>query len=402
MFVASPSSASNDGSSSDSPSSTPPRPQQRELLPLPPSAKSKEAGSSKSSEAAKNPLEDDETGLVRLILHNDSAGCTQCPGPQVRLHPDDLARPRRNSFLEETVAVVTMIAFFGLAQVLPFVLAWSLFAALFLRSTTAAAVLALFALAAALPAGSRWPAVIHSRVWDCWRRRFRYCGVVPGVPYTKPGEQYVFGHFPHTCFPMGSFLSFPLCGDAATGVPGPMQALVATVLLRVPLYKHVFAWLGCHPADKPVMLDLLKENSVGVIVEGVAGIFLGPTKHEERVYLRKRKGFVKAAIQAGKDLVPVYHLGTAQLLTFSGPGKLSRRARASLGLLWGTAGLPLPRRSDIISLVGEPIPVERDEDPSQELIDETHRRFCEALVRLFDQHKHLLGKEWEYKELQIV
>jgi hypothetical protein len=109
--------------------------------------------------------------------------------------------------------------------------------------------------------------------------------------------------------------------------------------------------------------------------------------------------------QTGKkktDLVPVYHLGTAQLLTFSGPGKLSRRARASLGLLWGTAGLPLPRRSDIISLVGEPIPVERDEDPSQELIDETHRRFCEALVRLFDQHKHLLGKEWEYKELQIV
>ena len=123
---------------------------------------------------------------------------------------------------------------------------------------------------------------------------------MPSVPYTKPGEQYVFGHFPHTCFPMGSFLSFPLCGDAATGVPGPMQALVATVLLKVPFYKHIFAWLGCHPADKPVMLDLLRQNSVGVIVEGVAGIFLGPTRHQERVYLRKRKGFVKAAIQAGK------------------------------------------------------------------------------------------------------
>ena len=100
--------------------------------------------------------------------------------------------------------------------------------------------------------------------------------------------------------------------------------------------------------------------------------------------------------------MPVYHLGTAQLLTFSGPGKLSRKARASLGLLWGTAGLPLPRRSDIISLVGEPIPVVRHEDPSQELIDATHERFCAALVALFDQHKHLLGKEWEFKELQIV
>jgi len=193
----------------------------------------------------------------------------------------------------------------SLAQLLPLVLAWSVFATLLFRSATAAATLALFVLAWALPAGTRWPIVIHSRVWDCWRRRFRYCGVVPSVPYTKPGHQYVFAHFPHTCFPMGSFLSFPLCGDEATGVPGPMQALVATVLLRVPFYKHVFAWLGCHPADKPVMLDLLteKKNSVGVIVEGVAGIFLGPTKHQERVYLRKRKGFVKAAIQAGKGTI---------------------------------------------------------------------------------------------------
>ena len=109
-MTSSPSSASNDGNScSDSPSSTPPRPQQRELLP-PPAISSKKTGSETKT---KNPLEDDDTGLVRLILHNDSAGCTQCPGPQVRLHPDDLARPRRNSFLEETVAVVTMIAFFG-------------------------------------------------------------------------------------------------------------------------------------------------------------------------------------------------------------------------------------------------------------------------------------------------
>ena len=107
--------SSNDGisssSSSDSPSPTPPRPQKRELLPPPPSSlKSSKGGEDK---AGKTLLGGDETGLVRLILHNDSAGCTQCPGPDVRLHPDDLARPRRNSPLEEAVAVVTMIAFFG-------------------------------------------------------------------------------------------------------------------------------------------------------------------------------------------------------------------------------------------------------------------------------------------------
>ena len=107
---------SNDGSSSssssgsDSPSPTPPRPQQKTrsdvLLPPP-------ASSSLKSSKGDDTKATDETGLVRLILHNDSAGCTQCPGPDVRLHPDDLARPRRNSPLEEAVAVVTMLAFFG-------------------------------------------------------------------------------------------------------------------------------------------------------------------------------------------------------------------------------------------------------------------------------------------------
>lgn len=58
------------------------------------------------------------------------------------------------------------------------------------------------------------------------------------------------------------------------------------------------------------------------------------------------------------DLVPVYHLGQSQLLTFWGPEKLSRRWRASIGIFWGAWGLPLPRRHPIISLVGAPIPGE--------------------------------------------
>ena len=94
----------------------------------------------------------------------------------------------------------------------------------------------------------RWHAVLHSPVWDAWRRRFAYCGVVPSVPYCAPDKQYVFAHFPHAVFPMGSFMSFPLCGDVATGVPAPMEGLVATVLLRVPFFKHIFAWKGCYPA----------------------------------------------------------------------------------------------------------------------------------------------------------
>ena len=38
-------------------------------------------------------------------------------------------------------------------------------------------------------------------------------------------------------------------------------------------------------------------------------------REKERVYLSKRKGFVKVAMQAGADIVPVYILGQSQVNT---------------------------------------------------------------------------------------
>jgi len=76
--------------------------------------------------------------------------------------------------------------------------------------------------------------------------------------------------------------------------------------------------------------------------------------------------------------------------------------RASLGVYWGARGVPLPRRHDIISLVGRPIVVPRVDAPTQEEVDSLHARFCAELVALFDLHKHLLGPEWEAKTLKVV
>lgn len=305
-------------------------------------------------------------------------------------------------FFNPTPPPTTTLPFtLSFSQLLPVAAAAAVVAAIFFRSASAASFIAFLIAATALPAGSRWPAFLHSRVWDCWRRRFRYTGVVPPVPYCRPDTPHIFAHLPHAVFPMASFLSFPLCGDPGTGVPAPMEGLVATVLMRVPFYKHLFAWMGCVPADKPKLMSLLERGTnVGVIVEGVAGIFHGATPEAERVYLRNRKGFVKAALQAGAPLVPVYHLGASQLLSFGGTAALSRRLRASVCVYWGTRGLPLPRKHDIISLVGHPIPVDRTPDPTQDQVDALHARFCDELVALFDAHKHLLG--WEGKTLEIV
>ncbi len=56
------------------------------------------------------------------------------------------------------------------------------------------------------------------------------------------------------------------------------------------------------------------------------------------------------------DILPVYHIGNSQMFSFWGHRGLSRWLRVSVGVFWGRYCLPLPRRHDIISLVGRPIP----------------------------------------------
>lgn len=43
---------------------------------------------------------------------------------------------------------------------------------------------------------------LHHPVWDCWRRYFRYRGVVPAAPLTTdPNKHFIFVHVPHAVFP---------------------------------------------------------------------------------------------------------------------------------------------------------------------------------------------------------
>lgn len=66
-----------------------------------------------------------------------------------------------------------------------------------------------------------WPAFRHHPLWDTWRRYFRLRVITPPLPYLESGKPYLFAHFPHATFPMGSWLSMPLCDTPETGtIPG--------------------------------------------------------------------------------------------------------------------------------------------------------------------------------------
>ena len=127
----------------------------------------------------------------------------------------------------------------------------------------------------------------------------------------------------------------------------------------------------------------------------------------ERVFLATRKGFVKCAIQAGVDLVPVYHFHSSLLSVGAPPALagLSRRLRAAIFYPYGWGGLPVPRADDILSVVGAAVKVEQADDPPPSVVDATHAAFVASLREAFDQHKHLAGPAYAHcakKELEVV
>ncbi|KAF5839777.1 diacylglycerol acyltransferase [Dunaliella salina] len=164
------------------------------------------------------------------------------------------------------------------------------------------------------------------------------------------------------------------------------------------------AWIGCLPASRSNFLHLIKRGTVGVIVGGIAEMFMVDSKRE-RVKLVGRKGFVRVALEAGVDLVPVYYFGQSQVFCNYGPpflARLSRKWRVAMGVLVGRFFLPMPRPIPIYLVHGKPIPVTQisPSDPGfEKAVDELHVKAVEAIKDLYMRHREEYG--WPNRPLSI-
>jgi hypothetical protein len=111
-------------------------------------------------------------------------------------------------------------------------------------------------------------------------------------------------------------------------------------------------------------------RSCSVIPGGIAEMFM-LDDHKERIYLRKRFGFIKVALEVGADLVPIYHFGASRVLRISRSRimqTISRTLKVSLILFYGRAYLPIPRRHPVLTVIGAPIAVQKVANPTREQV----------------------------------
>ena len=130
----------------------------------------------------------------------------------------------------------------------------------------------------------------------------------------------------------------------------------------------------------------------------------------ENIYLRKRFNTVKAAIQEGANIVPIFCFGNTKLFTSlnetvnSKDGKesflsrISRKFRASIVFFYGRHYLPVPYRHPIRLVTGDIVEVTQISEPTPEQVQEIMDKVIQSIQHLYEQKK----PDWETRPLIIT
>lgn len=233
-----------------------------------------------------------------------------------------------------------------------------------------------------------------------------YCkGEVKQKARLRRDKNYLFGIYPHGLWPMGSHLLWPHL--LSKYEIAPITTMGSTLPMWIPFFRRHFHAHNMIGSSRDEMMWAMRQkhpfNVTFHFPGGPEEMFYG-SEHEQ-IILKKRKGFIRFAMQAGCSLVPSYCFGTNQqyrrLAQAGGTFEaISSFLEVSIIPWIDRFGIPfgfVPTRQKMLIAVGEPLEVEQVLSPTREQVDAMHAKFCESLRALFDEHKVSIG--WQDKQL---
>eukprot|EP01102_Stenamoeba_stenopodia_P011565 TRINITY_DN3569_c0_g1_i1.p1 TRINITY_DN3569_c0_g1~~TRINITY_DN3569_c0_g1_i1.p1 ORF type:complete len:483 (+),score=64.09 TRINITY_DN3569_c0_g1_i1:310-1758(+) len=211
-----------------------------------------------------------------------------------------------------------------------------------------------------------------------------------------PKEKYILGFHPHGIYPVTVYWS-TLGRDWRKLNPTlDITTLGATVMFYTPFMRDVISWFGTRDVSRRTIEKLLDEGrSVLLLPGGQSEMLYAGSEQPEVVVSRKHKGFVRMAIEKGASVVPMFSFGENEILDNIGTKKIQRWFVKYLKLNphfpYGRWFLPIPRPVRVTVILGDPIRVEQQENPSEEYIDEIHEKYFAHLQEIFEKHKEDAG-----------
>jgi len=221
-----------------------------------------------------------------------------------------------------------------------------------------------------------------------------------------PDNKYIFAIHPHGVMP---WPIFPIGRGRQWQKEFPgmrVRSLCASVNFQIPITREALLWIGAIDASWPVARAALAQGSSLSVFPGGSQELLESTPGTNIIVLNNRKGFVRLAIETGTSLVPVYAFGANDLYLQISSAKEFRKwalkkTRIAFSWAWGRSYHHLlPMKRPLYIVIGKPIAVTQNPQPTEEEIDRVHQQYVKELVELFELWKEKLG--FGDQELQIL
>jgi hypothetical protein len=264
----------------------------------------------------------------------------------------------------------------------------------------------------------------RSRIWSAFASYFP--ARLHRSQELEPTRKYVFGYHPHGIISHGAFAAF---ATEALGFSTLFPGITNTLLtlegnFKLPLYREYALRMGLASVSRDSCENLLSKggrNGEGMgraitIVVGGARESLEAKPGTISLVLNRRLGFVKLAIRQGADLVPVLSFGENDIYEQLDPhlhpwiNKMQLLVKKLMGWtvpIFHARGIfnydvgMMPYRRPMNIVVGRPIRVHQDKNPSKDYLDQVHTEYVEELQRLWDDHKDVFARK-RVEEMKII
>ncbi|CAO3653076.1 unnamed protein product [Cunninghamella blakesleeana] len=237
-----------------------------------------------------------------------------------------------------------------------------------------------------------------------------------------PQKNYLFGYHPHGILAYGAVITFGTEGNGFTkhfpGINANLMTLQTN--FNIPLHRDYLLAMGMCSVSKSSCKHVLQSGpgkSIAIVVGGATeSLHAYPGIID--LYIKKRFGFVKLAVETGSSLVPVLSFGENEIYdqVKNNQGSLLWKFQKKVQSLLGFT-LPLfhgrgifnydiglmPHRRTMNIVFGKPIdpPANVTDENKDNVIQELHQQYTDSLQAIWDKYKDQYAPD-RIRELTFV